>query len=78
MGTGKGYSVLEIIHTFESVTGIKIPYKLEPRRESDIAECWSDSLKANIELSWKAKRGIIQIIQDAWKWQSVNPNGYGK
>ncbi|MFS9379656.1 UDP-glucose 4-epimerase GalE [Citrobacter sp. ANG330] len=78
LGTGKGYSVLEIINTFESVTGIKIPYKLVPRRKGDIAECWSDSSKANIELGWKAKRGIIEMIRDAWKWQSDNPNGYGK
>lgn len=78
LGTGKGYSVLEIINAFESVTGIKIPYKLKPRRKGDIAECWSDSSKADIELGWKAKRGIFEMIRDAWKWQSDNPNGYGK
>lgn len=78
LGTGKGYSVLEIIKAFEKITGIEVPYKFMPRRNGDIAECWSDSSKANIELGWKAKRGITEMIRDAWNWQSKNPNGYNR
>jgi UDP-glucose 4-epimerase len=76
VGTGKGYSVLEIVNAFEAITGIKIPYKITPRREGDIAECWADTSKASKELDWQAESDLKQMIQDAWNWQSKNPQGY--
>ncbi|EIT2260245.1 UDP-glucose 4-epimerase GalE, partial [Escherichia coli] len=76
LGTGKGYSVFDIIREFEVVTGVKIPYKVMPRRNGDVAECWSDSSKANKELQWTAKRDLKDMIRDAWHWQSKNPHGY--
>ena len=76
LGTGIGYSVLEIISAFEKVTGISIPYKIIARRPGDIASCWSDCTKANEKLKWRATRDISVMIQDAWNWQIKNPNGY--
>ena len=76
LGTGKGYSVLEVIEAFEKITGIKIPYKIMPRRDGDVAECWSDSTKAKDKLEWKANRELYDMIRDAWNWQSKNPHGY--
>lgn len=76
LGTGIGYSVLEILNAFERVTSRKVPYVLSERRPGDIAECWSDPSKAQKELGWKAKRGLDEMIRDAWNWQLKNPNGY--
>ena len=76
IGTGKGYSVLEIIQTFESITGVKIPYKIGPRRDGDIAESWADVSKAYRDLGWKAESNLNHMIQDAWNWQLQNPQGY--
>ena len=78
LGTGKGYSVLEMIKAFEKASGKKIPYKIAPRRPGDIAECWASPLKAEKELGWKASRGIEEMCSDAWKWQTQNPNGYAQ
>ena len=76
VGTGKGYSVLEIVKAFESITGVKIPHKITPRRDGDIAESWADTAKASSDLDWKAESDLKQMIQDAWNWQSKNPQGY--
>ncbi len=78
LGTGKGYSVLDVIQAFKQASGHQVAYKLMPRRAGDIAECWADPAKAERELGWKAVRGLQQMCQDAWRWQSQNPNGYAK
>lgn len=78
LGTGVGYSVLEILHAFEAATGKSIPYKFVTRRPGDIAECWADPTKASSELSWKAEYGLCEMMVDTWHWQSSNPKGYLK
>ncbi|CAI0857160.1 UDP-glucose 4-epimerase GalE [Serratia proteamaculans] len=77
LGTGKGYSVLEIIRAFERACGFKIAYQFSPRRAGDIAECWSDPSLAAEKLGWQAKRSLEKMVGDAWSWQSKNPQGYG-
>ena len=76
LGTGKGYSVLDIVKNFEAATGVKIPYVIKPRRPGDIATCYSDASKAERELGWKAENDIKEMCADSWRWQSNNPNGY--
>lgn len=76
LGTGRGCSVLEMIHAFEIASGRPVPYRIVPRRAGDIAECWSDPSRAERELGWKAERGLDQMTADAWRWQSNNPDGY--
>lgn len=76
LGTGVAYSVLEMIQAFEKASGRPIPYTLSPRRQGDIAECWSDPSKAFHELGWKAKLGLQEMMEDTWRWQLKNPNGY--
>ena len=76
LGTGTGYSVLEIVLAFEKATDIKIPYIIVNRRSGDIAECFANPEKAKRELGWKAERGIEEMCADAWRWQSNNPSGY--
>lgn len=76
LGTGIGYSVLDVVHAFEKASGVKIPYSIKPRRAGDIATCYSDPSKALKELGWKAERGIEEMCEDSWRWQSQNPNGY--
>lgn len=76
LGTGKGYSVLDVVKAFEKASGVKIPYKIGPRREGDIATCYSDPSKAYRELGWKAERDIEEMCEDSWRWQKQNPNGY--
>ncbi len=76
LGTGKGTSVLDMVQAFEKASGKKVPYKIAPRRPGDIATCYADPAKAEKELKWKAERGIEEMCNDAWKWQSENPNGY--
>ena len=76
LGTGQGYSVLDLVHAFEKATGVKVPYAIKPRRSGDVAECWSDPSKAARELGWKAQYGIEDMCEDAWRWQKNNPNGY--
>ena len=76
LGTGEGYSVLQIVHAFEKASGRKIPYKIKGRRPGDIAECFSDPAKAEAKLGWKAEKDINDMCEDAWKWQFNNPNGY--
>ncbi|QZN97075.1 UDP-glucose 4-epimerase GalE [Symbiopectobacterium purcellii] len=76
LGTGKGFSVLDIINSFKKVTGIKINYKFEPRRPGDAPECWADPSLAKSELDWVATRDLEEMIRDSWNWQTLNPNGY--
>lgn len=76
LGTGHGYSVLDIVKNFEEATGVKIPYSIKPRRAGDIATCYCDPSKAERELGWKAEFGIREMCADSWRWQKNNPNGY--
>lgn len=76
LGTGKGYSVLEMVQAFEQVSGRPVPYRIVARRSGDIAECWANPHKAERELGWKAERGLQMMMEDAWRWQSLNPQGY--
>ena len=76
LGTGKGYSVLDIVKAFETASAVPIPYTMSPRRSGDIAECWADPQKAREELGWKASRGLQQMMADSWRWQKNNPQGY--
>ena len=76
LGTGKGYSVLDIVKAFEKATGVKINYKIAPRRDGDIATCYSDPSKAKKELGWEAKRDLEEMCEDSWRWQKNNPNGF--
>lgn len=76
LGTGIGYSVLDIVKNFEAASGVKIPYVMKERRAGDIASCYSDAAKAEKELGWKAERGIKEMCEDSWRWQKNNPQGY--
>ena len=76
LGTGNGYSVLDIVKNFEEATGVKIPYVIKGRRAGDIATCYCDASLAKKELGWEAKRDLKQMCADSWRWQSNNPNGY--
>jgi UDP-glucose 4-epimerase len=76
LGTGRGCSVLQMVSAFEAASGRKVPYKISPRRPGDIASCYSDASKAKSELGWEAKFGLERMMQDAWRWQEKNPNGY--
>lgn len=76
LGTGKGYSVLDIVKAFSKAYGKELPYKIAPRRPGDLAVCFSDPTKAKEVLGWEAKRGIDDMCRDSWSWQSKNPNGY--
>ena len=76
LGTGKGYSVLDVIRAFSKACGRDLPYVIDPRRPGDIAECYADPSKAARELGWAAEYGIEEMCADSWRWQSTNPNGY--
>lgn len=76
LGTGRGVSVLEMVKAFENVSEKKIPYHFVDRRKGDIAECWANPARAEIDLGWKAKRNINDMVKDTWNWQFKNPNGY--
>ena len=76
LGTGKGYSVMDMIRAFEEVNGTRIAYVIDPRRPGDIGTCYSAPAKAAAELGWNAKYGIEDMVRDAWNWQKKNPNGY--
>ncbi len=76
LGTGKGYSVLDIVKAFSKAYGKELPYKIAPRRPGDLAVCYSDPTKAKVVLGWEAKRDIDDMCRDSWNWQSKNPNGY--
>lgn len=76
LGTGKGYSVLEILRAFERTIGRAIAHQITPRRPGDVAEAWADPTRARVELGWEAKRGLDEMCTDAWRWQMQNPNGF--
>lgn len=76
LGTGTGYSVLDMVKAFEKASGRSVPYKIAPRRPGDVAACYADPSKAAAELGWKATRDVNDMCADAWRWQSQNPNGY--
>ena len=76
LGTGHGYSVLDIVKNFEAATGVTIPYVIKERRPGDIATCYADASLAHEELGWDAQYGIKEMCEDSWRWQSTNPNGY--
>ena len=76
LGTGIGYSVLDMVKAFENVNGVKIPYVIKNRRPGDVATCYADASKANDILGWKAEKTLQDMMRDSWRWQSSNPNGY--
>ena len=76
LGTGTGYSVLDVVKAFEKASGRTVAYKIVDRRPGDIATCYSDPSKAKAELGWEATRGIDEMCEDSWRWQSMNPNGF--
>ena len=76
LGTGVGYSVMDVVKAFEKASGVPIQYQIKPRRSGDIATCYADPTKAKGELGWEAKRGLLKMCEDSWRWQSGNPEGY--
>ncbi len=76
LGTGNGYSVLDVLHAYEKACGKTLPYTIKPRRPGDIAKCFADPAKAREELGWEARYGIEEMCASSYKWQSANPNGY--
>lgn len=76
LGTGNGYSVLDVLHAYEKACGKTLPYQIKERRAGDIATCYCDASKAKEELGWIAEKGIEEMCADSWRWQSKNPNGY--
>ena len=76
LGTGKGYSVLDVVKAYEKACGREIKYEIKPRRPGDIATCYADASQAREELGWEAERGIEEMCADSWRWQSANPDGY--
>jgi UDP-glucose 4-epimerase len=76
LGTGCGYSVVDMAKAFEKASGRPVPYRFAPRRAGDIAQCYADPAKAELELGWKAQRGLEEMCEDTWRWQSMNPDGF--
>jgi UDP-glucose 4-epimerase len=76
LGTGQGYSVLDVVKAFEKASGRRVPYKLVPRRPGDVAQCYADPSLAREVLGWQARRGLPEMCADAWRWQDQNPRGY--
>ena len=76
LGTGNGYSVLDVLHAYEKACGKSLPYEIKPRRAGDIATCYCDASKAKRELGWAAEKNIEDMCKDSWKWQTMNPDGY--
>jgi UDP-glucose 4-epimerase len=76
LGTGKGYSVLEVVAAFEKASGKKIAFNVVARRAGDVAACFADPAAAEKMLSWRATRGLAEMCADSWRWQSQNPRGY--
>ncbi|MFM7783697.1 MAG: GDP-mannose 4,6-dehydratase, partial [Gammaproteobacteria bacterium] len=76
LGTGRGYSVLEMITAFEKASGRAVPYRIAERRPGDVAACYADPSRAEVELGWKAMLDVDAMCRDAWRWQSGNPQGY--
>ena len=76
LGTGRGYSVLEVLKAFEAASGKTLPYHIAPRRAGDVAACWADPTAAREQLGWQAEKGIEEMCADTWRWQHTNPDGY--
>lgn len=76
LGTGQGYSVLDMVRAFQTESGKTVPYRIASRRPGDIAICYADPSKAERDLGWKARRGLSEMMRDTWRWQQMNPNGY--
>ena len=76
LGTGTGYSVLDMVHAFEEANGVKVPYEIVARRPGDLATCYADPAKSAEVLGWKAEKNLVDMCRDTWRWQSQNPNGY--
>ncbi|HEZ7174912.1 TPA: UDP-glucose 4-epimerase GalE [Neisseria meningitidis] len=76
LGTGNGYSVLDMVKAFEAASGLDIPYQIKPRRDGDIAVCFADPAFTESQIGWKAQFGLSQMMEDSWRWVSNNPNGY--
>ena len=76
LGTGRGYSVLEMVRAFEAACGRAVPFEVVARRPGDIAACWADPTLALQTLGWRAERDLVTMCADAWRWQSLNPQGY--
>ena len=76
LGTGRGHSVLEVIHAFEQASGRKVPYRIEPRRPGDVAACWADVSLAHELLQWRAQHDLKRMCEDSWRWQQMNPEGF--
>ena len=76
LGTGQGYSVIDVVNAFEKASGRPVPYEIAPRRPGDVAQCYAEPTLAETELGWRATRGIEEMCADAWRWQSSNPQGY--
>jgi UDP-glucose 4-epimerase len=76
LGTGRGYSVLEVVRAFERASGNSIPLEFHPRRAGDVAACYADARRAAHELGWRARLTLDEMCADAWRWQSQNPDGY--
>jgi UDP-glucose 4-epimerase len=76
LGTGQGYSVLDVVKAFERASGRPVPYRLAPRRPGDVAQCYADPALAREVLGWQATRSLDEMCVDTWRWQSANPNGF--
>jgi UDP-glucose 4-epimerase len=76
LGTGRGYSVLEVVRAFEQASDRPVPYWIGDRRPGDIAACYADPTRASVELGWRAERGLEQMCRDSWRWQRANPEGF--
>ena len=76
LGTGHGYSVLDMVHAFEKANGVKVPYEITARRPGDLATCYADPAKSLEVLGWKAEKNLVDMCRDTWNWQKQNPNGY--
>lgn len=77
LGTGQGYSVLDVVAAYERASGRRVPYVIAPRRAGDVAACWADPAAAAQRLGWRAQRGLDAMCADSWRWQQANPQGYG-
>ncbi|MEO3678529.1 UDP-glucose 4-epimerase GalE [Rheinheimera sp. FR7-31] len=78
LGTGTGYSVLDMVNTFSRVNGVAVPYTIAPRRPGDIASCYAEPSKAKRLLGWQAEKTLEDMVRDSWRWQQANPNGYNR
>ena len=78
LGTGTGYSVLDMVNTFRDTNNVALPYQIVERRPGDIATCYADPAKSAEMLGWKAEKNLADMCRDSWNWQSKNPQGYGE